>query len=396
MKRMSRPVFPQLDTVRAIASVAVVATHTAFWAGVYPRGTFGAATQRLEVGVAIFFVLSGFLLGLPFVQRAVRDTPVDPIGRYALKRALRILPVYWLSVVAAWTLLEDNRDLSLARFVQNLLLVDIYRSPQLPEGLSQMWSLSVEVAFYAVLPLLGLLMHRAARGSRRPVGRVLLVVLVLCTVSVAWVATVYSTPASWADWAARWLPAYLSWFALGLGVAATWVAQPGESRVADLVRTVGRDRLACWTGAAALFVLVSTPLGGSALLVEPSTLAALARHVLYALVAVLLVLPCVHQGQDVGARVLSHPFPRHLGHLSYSIFCVHMIVLYLAAQWWGFDLFRSSWPTLFAVVLGVSLVVSEVLYRVVERPMLRLAHRRSKPGARTAQITHPSENAPAS
>ena len=69
--------FAQLDSIRAVAAIMVVATHTSFWAGVYTRGTWGAATQRLEVGVAIFFVLSGFLLSRPYLLRARHGTSID-------------------------------------------------------------------------------------------------------------------------------------------------------------------------------------------------------------------------------------------------------------------------------------------------------------------------------
>ena len=60
------PRFPMLDTLRAVGAIAVLTTHVAFWGGEYTRwGAFGTVLARLDVGVAIFFVLSGFLLSYP-------------------------------------------------------------------------------------------------------------------------------------------------------------------------------------------------------------------------------------------------------------------------------------------------------------------------------------------
>ena len=367
-----RPDYAQLDSLRALAALLVVLTHTAFWAGTYTAGTLGALTQRLEVGVAIFFALSGFLLGRPYVRAAVLGESHDPLGRYLWKRALRILPVYWVCVVAAFALVGTNRDLGAGRVVQNLALVDLYRAEQLPQGLTQMWSLTVELAFYVALPFLGLLLVRLGRGARRPARRVAVALAVLALLSATWNVTSHAVDTSWAPWAARWLPSYLTWFVGGLAIALVEAAGP-RGRVASAVTAVAHDRLACFGGAAVVLVLASTPLGGDPSLVQPTASEALVRHLAYGVVAVLLLAPCVLDRRgDTVARVLAHPALRHVGHLSYSLFCCHMLVLYLLAPRVGLDLFQSSWPVVTAVVLLVSLLVAELLYRYVELPFLRL------------------------
>lgn len=388
MTVMTKRDFPQLDAMRAIASIAVVATHTGFWSGVYVDGLVGAAAQRLEVGVAVFFVLSGFLLGRPWVAAALSDGSHDDVRRYARKRALRILPVYWVCVVAALVLIAPNRDLGVGRWIQSLLLIDLYRADQLPQGLTQMWSLTVEVAFYLLLPLFG---HLMVRWCRHRPTRLLLALLAVSVASMAWVLVTHTVDASWAPWLARWLPAYLTWFALGIALAVVSVQVPRPGRFATAVTAVARDRATCWAAAAAVFVLVSTPLGGSPLLVAPTAGEALARHIAYALIAVLVVAPSAVGPDDTRtASVLSHPLFRHVGHLSYSLFCCHMLVLYLIAPRLGFQLFNSSWPVVFAVVLVISLVLSEILYRGVELPFMRLKNGASRT---RVQATAPSDTA---
>lgn len=369
MTTPSRTTYPQLDSMRAVAAIAVVATHTFFWAGYYPNGLLGTATQRLEVGVAVFFVLSGFLLARPFVSAALHGNDPPSAGRYFWKRALRILPVYWVSVVAALVLIKDNHDLGPGRWLQNLVLTDLFAAPSLPQGLTQMWSLSTEAVFYLILPLLGLFMVKRLRSTRA----ILIAVGGLYLLNIAWTAATHATSAPWGMWAARWLPNYISWFALGIALAVFALTDNSRhGRIGRTMRAIAMDRATCWFCAVALFFLVSTPIAGTPLLESPSASEAVLRNLLYGAISFLLILPCVLGRSDtVTARLMSHRLPRHLGHISYSLFCCHVMVLYLVAPRLGFELFGGSPIALFVTIFGISLAVAELLYRGVEEPFLR-------------------------
>lgn len=377
--------YPQLDTLRAIAAFAVVGTHTSFWAGFYTHGLLGTATQRLEVGVAIFFVLSGFLLGRPYLETLASGRRHDSVGRYFWKRALRILPVYWVCAIAALVLLEPNRSLGFDRWINTLALTDLYFSSTLPTGLTQMWSLSTEVAFYVILPLLMAgIVHLVCRKQWRP-GRIVAVLLVLCVLNLVWSCAAAGSVDTFGGWAHRWLLNYMSWFALGIFVAVLTIdhASP-RLRMTSTFTAIAKDRAACWGAALALFVIVSTPIAGTPLLVAISPSETLARTVLYGLIAVLLVLPCVLGDEStLTARVMSHPVSRHLGHISYSVFCCHVILLELIAPKLGFGLFEGRPIALFFTLLIAAIAVSEVLYRVVELPFMRLKSWRSNSSAPT-------------
>ncbi|VXB99478.1 acyltransferase [Aeromicrobium sp. 9AM] len=382
MTNASTPRFPGLDSLRAIASIAVVATHTCFWAGVYGNGTLGSAMQRLEVGVAVFFVLSGFLLSYPFVTQLRTGRRHDSTRRYFWKRSLRILPVYWVAVVAALVLLPANHSLGVSRWLDNLLLIDLYLNPALPHGLTQMWSLSTEVAFYLVLPLLMWLLTTYVARRRWAPRRLLVTLGVLSVLSLGWTALAASA-LKHVEGMHRALPSYFIWFAIGIALAVLDVdrrhrAAPSRNRLVDGVTVLASSAGTCWLLALAVFTIASTPLAGTPGLVAIAAGESVIRTGLYALVALLVVLPSVlGDQQSAYARTLAHPFLRHLGHISYSLFCCHVLVLELEARWFGFRLFQSDPFVLFAVTLTISLVIAELLYRFVEMPFLRWKDARS-------------------
>src|SRR5690606_8864258 len=84
--------FPTLNAVRAIGALMVLLTHVAFNTGQVVRGSFGAVLSRFDFGVALFFVLSGFLLARPFLLAVARAEQGPRVAHYLWKRALRILP----------------------------------------------------------------------------------------------------------------------------------------------------------------------------------------------------------------------------------------------------------------------------------------------------------------
>ena len=99
--------FPHVDALRAVGALAVLTTHVGFWSASYQRdGTVGALIARLDVGVALFFVLSGFLLSRGWLVRALAGRPAPATGHYLWKRALRILPVYVVTATLALALIS--------------------------------------------------------------------------------------------------------------------------------------------------------------------------------------------------------------------------------------------------------------------------------------------------
>lgn len=93
-----------LTGVRAVAALLVVGTHAAYTTGKYTHGYWGLVGSRMEIGVPIFFVLSGYLLFRPWVKSAATGGPGPSLNRYAWHRVRRIMPAYVITVLFAYVL----------------------------------------------------------------------------------------------------------------------------------------------------------------------------------------------------------------------------------------------------------------------------------------------------
>lgn len=376
-----RPQFPVLDAMRAVGALLVVLTHVGFWAGAYANhGYFGVLLARADVGVAIFFVLSGFLLSMPWLSSAALDRRPPGLGRYAWKRALRIFPIYLVTVVIALSLLHDNADLGWRDWLKTFAMLNIYLDPHLPAGLTQMWSLATELAFYVVLPLLMWLATspRLTRGPQqlRP-RRVALLLLVMVGITVCWYQWWSAmVPSASTGPVNEWLPATLDWFAAGVALALLFETvrfRGPHGRVSRPILTLARHPGVCWMLATGLVLVAATPLAGPTMLAAPSATQALTKNLLYMVIATLVILPGVFaQPGTTYTKVFSQRHLRRLGLISYGIFCLHLPILHFVMWSTGFELFRGNfWPILGLTVV-LSVVAAEVAYRLIEEPFMRL------------------------
>jgi peptidoglycan/LPS O-acetylase OafA/YrhL len=368
--------FPTLNAVRAVAALGVVATHTAFDTGEVNRGAFGAVLSRLDFGVALFFVLSGFLLGRPFFRAAARGRAHPSYKHYLWKRALRILPLYWVVVVAALLLLPENDGASVKTWATNLTLTQIYVHGLLPVGLTQMWSLCTEVLFYLLLPFItALLLARSGTPDKAP-NRVLGGLAALTLVGFAWQTLAASTSDVVGQHYHQWLPGFLPWFCVGLLFAVAGIhapAQPEGSRWRWFDRA-GQDLVGCWIIAVAVFAIACTPIAGPRLLITPSPWEALMKSVLYTVSAAFFVLPLVFGPETEGVvrRAASTRFAVWMGDISYGIFCIHLISLEVTMDLLDVEPFTGRFWTVFLTTVALTVALAAVSLYVLERPFLRL------------------------
>ncbi len=358
--------YPALDGLRALAVVCVVLTHLGFQTGETFRSSLGSLLGRLDFGVTIFFLLSGFLLYGPFVRAELARKHVPHVATYFRNRALRVLPAYWLVVIVVLPVMASSYA-SVGEVARQLLLLQVYDKGHLLPGLTQMWSLCVEVTFYLALPLIAWL-------GRRVGHRALLIGLVV--VAVGWTLTTRGLGVPDPAIGGLWLPAYLDWFALGMGLAVLRAQHEATGRW-PLLDQLGDAGGTCFGIALLLVWLTATPLGGPLGLDLATPGQALTKHLLYAVAATFLLIPAVF-GTDERSpvrRVLEHPVARWMGEVSYGVFLWHLLVLHLVYQALGIELFHGDLLLMTVLVIPLSFAVAAVSLRLVERPALAQKHR---------------------
>lgn len=123
--------------------------------------------QQLKAGVAVFFLISGFLLYRPFARTRYAGDHLPATLPYAERRALRIFPAYWVALAGAVVLVGRSGEavtatpvLSVHGALAYFPLMQVYDSNTLLGGISAAWTLSVELSFYVMLPLWAMLLRR--------------------------------------------------------------------------------------------------------------------------------------------------------------------------------------------------------------------------------------------
>ncbi len=116
-----------LDGYRAIAALGVLVYHTAGWVGfMSPQEPGAHLIDNLgNFGVAVFFVISGFLLFRPFVLASLTGTSPPETAPFYIRRALRIYPAYWLALIG-WALVATPSDRVAGTTIGKFFLIDPY------------------------------------------------------------------------------------------------------------------------------------------------------------------------------------------------------------------------------------------------------------------------------
>jgi peptidoglycan/LPS O-acetylase OafA/YrhL len=396
--------FPLFDSLRAIAAISVLAFHASVVSGLlFTSSWLRPYAARLDVGVSVFFLISGFLLYRPFARARLLGEPRPRTGPYAWRRFLRIVPAYWVALTLIVIWLGVPRVFSAAGIPIYYGFGQIYREGYYAGGIGQAWTLCVEITFYALLPLWALLMRRLpASGSRRAwLTSELSALLALALLGMGWKLLVLAQQDPNTFGSQPWLmplPNFLDQFAVGMALGVLSVHYEDAPELPAPLRAVERLPGLSWLLALVAFWAVSTQVGFSGAFAQRLTdLRFLERHVLYTAVAFFLLLPAIFGDPARGAvrRVLANRALLYLGLVSYGIYLWHAAV-FTQLDRWGIGIRGGAWDFLAwsAIGLAGTALIASASYYVVERPALSLKNRVGRQREQVAVGEALAESAP--
>ncbi|MBB2891376.1 acyltransferase family protein [Flexivirga oryzae] len=363
-----------IDGLRGLAALLVLLSHVGFWTGADHLDLSGGLLARGDSGVAVFFAISAFLLLRPWLPGA----PPQRIGGYAGRRAARILPAYLIALAAVllvagtWGAVGGAGLGGIGKVVAHLLLVQGYADTSY-QSFSQTWSLTTEVSFYVLVPVigraLGRLLQRSPRAVYGALGATVAGGVVIQAVTAVWTQ---HSPTTHAGVLGTSVLGHAAWFAAGAALAIA--VQRGDL---DRLRDIG---VGTWLAAAGVvYLIASSGIAGPRDLHAPTVGAAVAKELLYTLLAGLLLLAAVRGPSDERwCAVAASPATRFVGDLSYGVFLWHVLVLQVIYRVSGWALFTGGFSAVLFAVLVFSWLIAWASATLVEQPILRRVHRRTR------------------
>lgn len=334
MKPLVRRDLPALTGLRFFLALWVILHHLTgpgqelgtVLSGVLPGPLFTLIRGGYQA-VTTFFVLSGFVLTRSYWTAAWSR---EGLGKYFKGRVARVYPVYLLSMlVVARFILEDQTPGRFGYLAAHLTLTQAWLGPIPVQWNTPAWSLSCEMFFYAVFPLLGAFLVRRARWP--------------------WIAAMGAvacvlTRAMWAVGVSDAIKplVHLSDFLMGIVAACAF----------ELVQ----GRVRGW------WLYVPGFLGAASAIIFEKWLPVDLNSVLRLMNGVLLV------GLAIGCRALSGRVLVYLGKASYAMYILHVPIM-----WWYLLESHSFSPMLY---VGMVIVASAIVYSAIEEPANRLLRRR--------------------
>jgi peptidoglycan/LPS O-acetylase OafA/YrhL len=365
-----------LDAVRALAAVGVVLAHVA--AVLAFRGMPLRWAAVGDAGVLVFFVLSGYLIASSVLRPARFD-----VRGYMIRRALRILPLYYASMLVALILIVPTPLLS------GPGRADVATHVVLLHGLSRgmrysiagiWWTLTVEWLFYLFIAIVAVAFRRSPQGWLIATGMILL--------GVVWRLAVFETSTSAADSAylVQQLPGAADLFGIGMltALAARTGAVPRLWRHAALRSAL--LVLSAGLVAGAMYVYYDRKPGywqdGAMVVLWPLVLA----------VGVAGMLVCLTRATSAAHAATRWTGLAYLGVISFGIYLFHPFVIEAFDRAWFANGRTVSALPFIVAALAATALVSMMFHYVLERPAMQWG--RHLAGAPPRPRSRPARPAP--
>lgn len=364
--------FKGLDSLRFLAALFVVIDHIPMNQGSagIPNPHWGALFFRGAPAVAFFFTLSGFLITYLLLAER-RRTGAIGVGRFYLRRACRIWPLYFAIVLIGLAFYNGllprlgirypvEYDLGLAALLYTLFLPNVMNGLYRVGGiLNPLWSIGVEEQFYLAWAPALKRFHRV------------LPLLALGLLSLSLAIFCLNHGRIFGAGPAQTVVGQLRFHFMAAGALSAWALQHRRERFLALPFFASR---------AAQFLLL-------ALLVEYYLIGLLpwgwfGEEIVQLVLYAWLIVTVAANPRNVVR--LANPVFEYLGTISYGIYMWHMVAVYgtsalfRAMPWWRAHLVLYC-VAYYATALGATILIAHLSFRWLEQPFLRLKDRRYSP-----------------
>jgi peptidoglycan/LPS O-acetylase OafA/YrhL len=363
----------ELEGYRGLASLSIVIFHVCQYALVQTSDNpVLEALTRFEV-VDVLFAMSAFLLTLSYARAAIDGGSSHSAGQFLFRRAVRILPLYWVAVTVVWAVRNPALHADWVDLLEHLTFTQVFDQKRIFYTLGPVWSMSLEIVFYGLLVILGPAAVRLCRrldSRRQRVTALLAGCAALFAVPVIWNAVAFlGLHISYDHWPVYFGPqARFGSFAVGMALAVIVAARRSAPVFAGAWPTVLRV-------AALLLVLGATALN------QPGTWGQAGYHDVAAIGwALLLASTVLGSGGQAWSRWLSWRPLTLAGLISYSTYMWHEPVMMLLGHVGLTGRSMAALPWSIAAVLTVSLLAGTLSYLLVEYPTSKLRALRGRDG----------------
>lgn len=345
-----------------------------------------------DKGVDLFFVLSGFLITMLLLREHMKSGSVN-IASFFKRRAGRILPAYFMLLIAGWLINEPHSEL----LWSNLLFINNITHPD-TIFLPWSWSITVEVQFYLLFPFLVL---PAILHSRRPLTVAVIVVLAALVarqaiihhnadlLTIPFYDQVYDPVKFSAWWREIYIQLYTRSGPIAIGIAAAVIYTFYDSRLTRFI-----EQHPFTTKSIIIFALMTSLFAHSVPYHDPTqnyleTIGTtanywlLAQHRnLYALCSAVILLFVLAPRPYFNSifSILSSRILSFSAKISYSAYLFHILILNSV-----FNQLRRLLPNNIGdpgwlilgslVTIAITIAVSSLIYVLVEKPFIDLTHK---------------------
>lgn len=341
-QKAAPPYFSTIQVLRGVAAIFVVLFHLVDAERIYGHGaTLLDGLPRLGfAGVDVFFVISGFVM---VTIAASKFGSLANSGHFLLRRATRILPLYWVFTSLIVLILIVFPKAVDASYHTKSITASYLLWPQNGLPLLQVgWTLIYEAFFYLMMSVAIATIPRRFASMYLLLWAAAVGLLQLVPITTPWQAVVAS-PMTWEFIAGALIGLYWKRITPKLGRASFWLGVVGfvaGAAALDRLGLYGQDPLR--------------------------------RTLVFGSCSALIVLGLVLR-EHTGSAV-PHRWLRTIGDASYSIYLSHLFVVTAAARAWGHSGFNhSAWEhVLFIVATLIAAVIAGIIcFALIERPLVR-------------------------